>query len=169
MVRRPFGWATATGPRCRRTVSWVACIVSDGPRTSLDSVANWSRSSANDWRFWNALRARGMVPRRPEDSVRRKRTESAGRELSCRTCSGAKPVPLTPEGVGASHVSPDQKYLQPWSPGLNSSLFPIRGGELKPDRESRAWRICDLRWSGDGRFRVPTKVRRTRIFSRSNV
>ena len=44
---------------------------------------------------------------------------------------GGKPTPITPEGMIATRVSPDQKYVTV-ADGGKLSLFPIAGGEPKP-------------------------------------
>ncbi len=64
--------------------------------------------------------------------------------------SGGKPVPLTPEGLEASHVSPDQKYVTVVVAG-RLSLFPIRGGEPKPIGNLEPGESV-IQWSGDSRF-----------------
>ena len=63
---------------------------------------------------------------------------------------GGKPIPITPEGITGTRVSPDQKYITVASAG-KLSLFPIGGGEPKvianidPDESV-------IRWSADGRY-----------------
>jgi Tol biopolymer transport system component len=128
---------------------WVACIVSDGPRTSLTLLptgAGVARTiSASGIHYerveWfpdgEKILFEGNEPNRP--------ARTFVQELD-----GGKPFPLTPEGVNASHVSPDQKYVTVVAAG-KLSLFPIRRGDTK--------RIANLepgesviRWSGDGRF-----------------
>jgi Tol biopolymer transport system component len=62
---------------------------------------------------------------------------------------GGKPTPITPEGVTASRVSPDEKYVT-ITAGGKLSILPIAGGQAKavadvdPDESV-------IRWSSDGR------------------
>jgi serine/threonine protein kinase len=127
----------------------VACVVSDGPRTSLTLLptgAGVARTiGSSDIHYerveWfpdgERILFQGSEPNRPARTF-------------VQDLSGAKPVPLTPEGVGASHVSPDQKYMTVVA-GAKLSLFPIRGGELKPVENLEPGESV-LRWSDDGRF-----------------
>jgi Tol biopolymer transport system component len=62
--------------------------------------------------------------------------------------NGGEPVALTPEGIVASRVSPDQKYAIVAAAG-RLSLFPIRGGEPKPIANLEPGESV-IRWSADG-------------------
>jgi len=64
--------------------------------------------------------------------------------------NGKKPAPLTPEGVVATRVSPDQKYATVVAGG-RLSLFPIQGGAAKPIANLEPGER-PIRWNGDGRF-----------------
>src|SRR4029077_11386347 len=59
-----------------------------------------------------------------------------------------RPVPLTPEGTSASHISLDQKYTTVVAAG-SLSLFPIAGGALKMIANLEPGESV-IRWSGDG-------------------
>jgi Tol biopolymer transport system component len=63
--------------------------------------------------------------------------------------NGGKPSPLTPEGINASHVSPDQKYVTVVAAG-KLSLLPTGGGEPKQIANLEPGESV-IRWSGDGR------------------
>ena len=45
---------------------------------------------------------------------------------------GAKPSPVTPEGVVGTHVSPDGKFVIAANPLNETSLYPIDGGDPRP-------------------------------------
>jgi Tol biopolymer transport system component len=64
--------------------------------------------------------------------------------------SGGKPLPLTPEGVVAGHVSPDQKYATVVAGG-KLSLLPIRGGDTKLIANLEPGESV-IQWSSDSRF-----------------
>jgi eukaryotic-like serine/threonine-protein kinase len=127
---------------------WAACIVSDGPQTSLTLLPTGAGVA-------RTIGPSGMHYERVEWFPDGQRLLFLGNEPNrpARTfvqdVNGGRPVPLTPEGVAASRVSPDQKYATV-ATGGKLSLFPIQGGEPK--------RIANLepgesviRWSGDGR------------------
>ncbi|HEX5230424.1 MAG TPA: hypothetical protein VFW44_22085, partial [Bryobacteraceae bacterium] len=63
---------------------------------------------------------------------------------------GGAPVPLTPEGTPALHVSPDGKYLAAISAG-KLNLIPINGAAAKPAIDVQVGDTV-VRWSGDGRY-----------------
>jgi Tol biopolymer transport system component len=64
--------------------------------------------------------------------------------------NGGRPVPLTPEGIIASRISPDHKYVVIAAAG-KLSLFPIRGGASRPIATLRPGESV-IRWSEDSRF-----------------
>ncbi len=75
-----------------------------------------------------------------------------GRAMRCyvqEISEGAKPRPVTPEGVVGTQVSPDGKFIIATNAGNRTSLYPIDGGDPRPfaglaDGEKV---IC---WSSDG-------------------
>jgi eukaryotic-like serine/threonine-protein kinase len=128
---------------------WVACIVSDGPRTSLTLLPTGAGQG-------RTIGASGMHYERVEWFPDGQRILFSGNEPNrlARTfvqdVRGGKAVPLTPEDMDASHVSPDQKYTTVVASG-KVSLLPIQGGDLKPIANLEP-RESVIRWSGDGRF-----------------
>jgi Tol biopolymer transport system component len=64
--------------------------------------------------------------------------------------NGGKPVAITPEGMIAARISPDQKYVTVAAQG-KLNLFPIAGGDLKPIADLEKGETI-LGWSGDGKF-----------------
>jgi Tol biopolymer transport system component len=62
---------------------------------------------------------------------------------------GGTPTPVTAEGMIASRLSPDQKYVTV-AQGGKLSLAPIAGGALKPVADLEPGESV-VRWSGDGR------------------
>jgi eukaryotic-like serine/threonine-protein kinase len=127
---------------------WVACIVSDGPRTSLSlqpTGAGLARTIGPsgmhyehvEW-FPDGQRIlfEGSEPNRPARTF-------------MQDLNGGKPSPLTPEGINASHVSPDQKYVTVVAAG-KLSLLPTGGGEPKQIANLEPGESV-IRWSGDGR------------------
>jgi len=128
---------------------WVACIVSDGPRTSLSLLptgAGEARTIGDpaihyervEW-FPDGKRIlfEGNQPNRPARTF-------------VQDVNGAKPLPVTPEGTIASHVSPDQKYVTFVAAG-KLNLLPIQSGDPKPIANLEPGESV-IRWSGDGRF-----------------
>jgi len=63
---------------------------------------------------------------------------------------GGKPVPITPEGVPASRVSPDGKFVTEVMGG-KLSLLPVGGGAPRPLADAEPGESV-IRWSGDGRY-----------------
>ena len=128
---------------------WVACIVSDGPRTSLALLP----TGAGETR---TIGPPGMHYEHVEWFPDGQRILFGGNEANrpARTfvqdLNGGKAVPLTPEGMDGGHVSPDQKYLTVAAAG-RLSLFPISGGEPKPIAKLEPGEAV-IRWSGDGHF-----------------
>jgi serine/threonine protein kinase len=128
---------------------WVACIVSDGARTSLTLLptgAGIARSIGSSEMHYERVEwfpdggkilFEGNLPNRPPRTY-------------IQDLNGGMPMALTPEGVVASRVSPDQKYATVVRGG-KLSLFPIRGGEPKPIANVEPGESV-IRWIGDSRF-----------------
>jgi serine/threonine protein kinase len=128
---------------------WVACIVSDGPKTKLSVLPTGAGDAPN-------IPANGMHYERVEWFPDGQRLLFIGNESGkpARTFvqdrNGGNPTPITPEGMIATRVSPDQKYVTVTKDG-KLYLFPIAGGELQPIADLEQREIA-IRWSGDGRF-----------------
>jgi eukaryotic-like serine/threonine-protein kinase len=128
---------------------WVACIVSDGPRTSLTLLPTGAGEA-------RTIGASGMHYERVEWFPDGRRVLFEGHEPNrpARTfvqeLKGEGPSPITPEGVTASHVSPDQRYATVMAGG-KLSLFPIGGGDPKPIANLEPGESV-IQWSRDGRF-----------------
>jgi Tol biopolymer transport system component len=126
---------------------WVACIVSDGPQTSLTLLPAGAGVA-------RTIGASGMHYERVEWFPDGQRVLFEGNQPNrpARTfvqdLNGGEPVALTPEGIVASRVSPDQKYAIVAAAG-RLSLFPIRGGEPKPIANLEPGESV-IRWSADG-------------------
>ncbi len=127
---------------------WIACIVSDGPRTSLTLLPTGAGELRTigpspmhyervEW-FPDGQRIlfEGSEPNRPLRSF-------------IQGLDGAAPVPVTPEGVVVSHVSPDQKYAT-MVVSRRLTLFPLRGGGAKAVANLNPGESV-LRWNADGR------------------
>ena len=63
---------------------------------------------------------------------------------------GGKPTPITPEGVLATRVSPNQQFVTSTAEG-KLSLYPMAGGPAKVIAGLEPGESV-IRWSGDGRF-----------------
>jgi Tol biopolymer transport system component len=80
---------------------------------------------------------------------------------------GGKPTPVTPEGVAAGAVSPDQKWAT-IAAGGKLSLLPLAGGPSKviakvdPDESV-------IRWSADGRFLFLKKLEKPSVLNISRL
>jgi serine/threonine protein kinase/Tol biopolymer transport system component len=128
---------------------WVACIVSDGPRTSLTLLPTGAGEA-------RTIGVSGMHYERVEWFPDGQRILFEGSEPNrpprtfVQDVNGGKPVPISPEGIIASRVSPDQRYATVVAGG-KLSLSPIRGGDPKPIATLRPGESV-IRWSGDGRF-----------------
>ncbi len=127
----------------------VACIRSDGPKTTLTLLptgageapkipANGLHYESVEW-FPDGQRLLfiGNEPGKPARTF-------------VQDMQGGKPVPITPEGITATRVSPDQKNVTVVTGG-KLNLFPIGGGELKPIADMEPGESV-IRWSGDGKF-----------------
>jgi len=128
---------------------WVVCIVSDGAQTRLTLLP----TSAGEAR---TVGASGMHYERVEwfPDGRRILFEGNQPNRPLRTfvqdLNGGKPVPLTPEGLDATRVSPDQRYVTAVSEG-KLSLFPISGNEPKVITTLETGESV-VSWSGEGRY-----------------
>lgn len=129
--------------------NWVACIVSDGSRTTLTLLPKGAGET-------RTIGEAGMHYERVEWFPDGRRILFYGNEPNrpsrafVQDLDGGKPVPLTPEGMDASHVSPDGKFATVVAAG-RLSLFPIGGGQSKPVEVLEPGQSV-IRWSGDGRF-----------------
>ncbi len=128
---------------------WVACIVADGPQNTPALLptgpgqvqalpTNGMHYEGVEW-FPDGHRIlfEGSEPNRP-------------RRTFMQDVNGGKPTPITPEGMTATRVSPDQKYATVAADG-KLALFPIAGGAPKPVTDLEPGESV-IRWSGDGRF-----------------
>jgi Tol biopolymer transport system component len=128
---------------------WVACIVSDGPQTSLTLLPT-------DAGVARTIGAAGMHYERVEWFPDEKQVLFEGNQPNRRArtfvqdVNGGKPVALTSEGTIAGRVSPDQKYVTVVVGG-KLSLLPIAGGDPKPIADLEPGQSI-IGWSGDGRF-----------------
>ena len=128
---------------------WVVCIASDGPRTSLTLFPTGAGTA-------RTIGASGMHYERVEWFPDGQRILFEGSEPNrpARTfvedINGGKAIPLTPEGVVARRVSPDQKYATVVAGG-KLSLFPIQGGDRKLIASLEPGESV-VRWSSDGRY-----------------
>jgi eukaryotic-like serine/threonine-protein kinase len=127
----------------------VACIRSDGPKTTLTLLPTGAGEAPK-------IPANGLHYERVEWFPDGQRLLFVGNEPGkpARTfvqdMHGGKPVPITPEGITATRVSPDQKNVTVVTGG-KLNLFPIGGGELKPITDMEPGESV-IRWSGDGKF-----------------
>jgi eukaryotic-like serine/threonine-protein kinase len=127
---------------------WVACIASDGPKTDLTLLPTGPGEA-------RSIGAAGMHYERLEwfpDGQRLLFTgNEPGRPLRAfiQNLSGGRPVPITPEGIPASQISPDGKYVTT-RVGGKLDLFPVAGGEAKTVAGFEAGDSV-IRWSRDGR------------------
>ncbi|MGP0071555.1 MAG: protein kinase domain-containing protein [Bryobacteraceae bacterium] len=128
---------------------FVACILNDGPKTELSLLP----TGPGEARVFSAP---GMHYERVEWFPDGQKLLFTGHEPSrpMRTYSqdirGGAPVPLTPEGVAATHASPDGKYLTEVA-GTKLNLVPMAGAAPKPAIEVQAGDAV-VRWSADGRY-----------------
>jgi eukaryotic-like serine/threonine-protein kinase len=127
----------------------VACIVSDGPKTTLTLLPTGAGEERK-------LPSGGMHYERVEWFPDGQHLLFTGNEPNRPTrtfvqgLSDAKPTPITPEGITATRVSPDQKNVTMVAAG-SLNLFPIAGGNPKPIANLEAGESV-IRWSGDGRY-----------------
>jgi len=128
---------------------WVACIVSDGPATTLTLLPTGAGES-------RTIPANGMHYDRVEWFPDGQRILVTGNEPGRPTrtfsqaLSGGNPSPITAEGTTATRVSPDGKSVTVTQDG-KLNLFPVTGGALKPVADLEPGESV-IRWSGDGRY-----------------
>ena len=128
---------------------FVACILNDGPKTELSllptgpgearvfSTPGMHYESVEWFPDGQKLLFTGNEPNRPMRTY-------------LQDTRGGAPVPVTPEGVVASRVSPDGKYVTEVAGG-KLNLLPIAGGAPKPGLDVEAGEAV-IRWSADGRY-----------------
>jgi serine/threonine protein kinase/dipeptidyl aminopeptidase/acylaminoacyl peptidase len=128
---------------------WVSCIVSEGAQNKLVLLPTGAGEPQK-------IGATGMHYGRAEWFPDGQKLLFTGNEPNrpVRTfvqhIDGSKPTPITPEGVTASRVSPNQKYVTVASAG-KLSVFAIDGGEQKAIANLDADESV-IRWSGDGKY-----------------
>ena len=94
-----------------------------------------------------------------------------GRGMRCYLASlrGGSPRPLTPEGIVAGHLSPDERWVLAKDSGGAHVLYPIEGGDPQPARGlDRVDEV--IRWASDGRSvlvrrgtEIPCRVERVEL------
>lgn len=129
---------------------WVACIVSEGSQTHLTLLPTGVGEA----------RTIGSSSRLHYEHVewfpdgKKILFEGSQRNTPPRTfvqdLNGGEPVPLTPDGVVASRISPDEEYATVVAGG-RLSLFPMHGGDLKTIAELGPGAAV-IGWSADGRY-----------------
>jgi tRNA A-37 threonylcarbamoyl transferase component Bud32 len=127
----------------------VACIVNNGPQTTLTLLPTGAGEARQ-------IPANGMHYERVEWFPDGQQLLFSGNEPNrpsrtfVQDLRGGKPTPITPEGMTATRVSPDQKYVTVAAAG-KLNLMGAAGGELKPVANLEAGEAV-VRWSEDGRF-----------------
>ena len=127
---------------------WVACISSDGPRTTINLLP----AGAGEVRTIDGHMHYERVEWFPDgQTLLITATEPNRRPRTyLQALSGGPATPLTSEGMEAAHISPDQKFAAVVAAG-KLSLFPMKGGDLKSvaplDLDESV-----VRWSADGRY-----------------
>jgi eukaryotic-like serine/threonine-protein kinase len=127
---------------------FVACILNDGPKTELSLLP----TGAGEARVFSSP---GMRYDRVEWSPDGEKLLFTGNEPNrplrtyLQDTRGGAPMPVTPEGMPALHVSPDGKYLAVVE-GNKLSLLPLAGAEPKPAIDVQPGDAV-VRWSADGR------------------
>jgi Tol biopolymer transport system component len=127
---------------------FVACIVNNGPRTELSLLPTGPGEA-------RVLSTPGMHYERVEWFPDGEKLLFTGNEPNrpmrtyMQDTRGGAPTPLTPEGMTATHVSPDGKYLTAVAAG-KLTLVPIAGAAPKPAVDVPAGESV-VRWSADGR------------------
>jgi len=127
---------------------WVACIVSDGPKTDLTLLPTGPGEA-------RSIGAAGMHYERLEWFPDGQRLLFTGNEPGrpsrafIQSLSGGKPVPITPEGTPALRISPDGKYITATAGG-KLNMFPVSGGDPKTVAGIEPGESV-IRWSRDGR------------------
>jgi eukaryotic-like serine/threonine-protein kinase len=132
---------------------WVACILNDGPKTELTLLPTGAGEARN-------ISTPGMRYERVEWFPDGQKLLFTGNQpgRSVRTYTqdvrGGGPMPVTPEGVAATRVSPDGKYVTAVAGGKLDVLpvvLSIAGAEPKAALDVEPGESV-LRWSADGRF-----------------
>ncbi len=127
---------------------WVACIVNDGSQTQLTLLPTGAGEARN-------LSTPGMHYERvewfPDGHTLLFTADRPGRRprTFMQDVRGGQPKPVTPEGVTATRVSPDGKYVTV-AADRKLSLLPIDGGEPKAALDIQPGESV-MRWSADGR------------------
>ncbi len=128
---------------------FVACILNDGPKTELSLLP----TGPGEARVFSTP---GMHYERVEWFPDGQKLLFTGNEPSrgmrtyLQDTRGGAPVPVTAEGVVASHVSPDGKYVTDVV-GNKLNLLPVAGGAPQPGLDVEAGEAV-IRWSADGRY-----------------
>ena len=145
---------------------FVACILNNGPNTGLSLLPTGPGES-------RVLSTPGMhyenVEWLPDGQKLLFTGNQQGRPARTylEDARGAAPVPVTPEGTPASHVSPDGKYVTAVMAG-KLTLLPIAGAASKPAFDLQPGESV-LRWSADGRYLFlrqdegPTSIKISRL------
>ena len=128
---------------------WVACISIAGPKTELTLLPTGAGEARN-------ISTPGMHYERVEWFPDGRRLLFTGNEPGrpmrtfVQNVDGGKPAPITPEGVPASRVSPDGKYVTSIVGG-KLCLYPVAGGDSKSVADAGPGESV-IRWSADGRY-----------------
>jgi Tol biopolymer transport system component/tRNA A-37 threonylcarbamoyl transferase component Bud32 len=128
---------------------WVACILNDGPKTELTLLPTGAGEARN-------ISTPGMRYERVEWFPDGQKLLFTGNQpgRAIRTyiedVQGGGPMPVTPEGVPATRVSPDGKYVTAVAGG-KLNVLPLAGAEPKAAIDIQSGESV-LRWSADGRF-----------------
>jgi eukaryotic-like serine/threonine-protein kinase len=136
-------------PALSRDGKWVVCIVTEGQNTKLILLPTGPGEA-------RSIGMEGMHYTHTEWFPDNQRILFAGNEANrplrtyVQDMRGGKPTPITPEGILATRISPDQQYATVAALG-KLSLLPIGGGEMKTVAELDSDESV-IRWSGDGRY-----------------
>jgi Tol biopolymer transport system component/predicted Ser/Thr protein kinase len=128
---------------------WVACILNNGPNTELTLLPTGAGEARN-------ISTAGMHYERVEWFPDGQKLLFTGNEGGRRMrtyvqdAHGGSPMPVTPEGVPASRVSPDAKYVTAVVGG-KLNVLPIAGAAPKAALDIQPGESV-MRWSADGRF-----------------
>jgi serine/threonine protein kinase len=149
---------------------WVACILNDGPKTELTLLPTGAGEARN-------VSTPGMHYESVEWFPDGQKLMFTGNDPGRRTRTylqdvGGAPMPVTPEGVAATRVSPDGKYVTTVADG-KLNMLPVSGAEPKPAVDIQPGESV-LRWSADGRAlflrqmvgRTAVKINRLDLASR---
>jgi eukaryotic-like serine/threonine-protein kinase len=128
---------------------WVACIVSDGAKTTLTLLPTRAGEA-------RPISTAGMHYERVEWFPDGQHLLFTGNEPDkpsrtfMQDIVGGKPIPVTPEGRTATRVSPDQKNVTSMAGG-KLTLMSVAGGKEKTISGLEPGESV-VRWSGDGRY-----------------